>query len=200
MNEVLHLSDSIFESMFKLSRPGFEDLLNILSPLLHNTNEDMAIRSSGSVVSKRTKLYATLRWLAGGSYLDICFAWGVSKSAFFSDAFDKGVVWPIIDAIDGAFKIGLPLQNVNELQKLANEFAILSHGELLGCVTAIDGWVAQTRKPFPSEVDDILSIRNRHGCWGLVVLAGCDARCRFTMFCEKISDLPTTVLHGSSLI
>ena len=32
-----------------------------------------------------------------------------------------------------------------------------------------------------------MAYRNRHGCWGLVVLAGCDARCRFTMFSCKNS-------------
>jgi len=35
---------------------------------------------------------------AGGSYLDICFAWGISKTAFFSDVFEKGVVWPVLMA------------------------------------------------------------------------------------------------------
>ena len=173
--------------MFKVSRAGFEELLEIISPFMHDTNKVMAMRSSGSVVSKRTKLYATLRWCAGGSYLDICFAWGISKTALFSDVFEKGVVWPVIDAIDEAFVIGLPLDNVVELQRLADEFSILSHDELKGCVTAIDGWVAQSRKPFPSEVVDIMAYRNRHGCWGLVVLAGCDARCRFTMFSCKNS-------------
>jgi hypothetical protein len=41
--------------------------------------------------------------------------------------------------------------------------------------------------PYRFEVDDILAYRNRHGCWGTVVLAGCDARCRFTMFSCKNS-------------
>ena len=36
-----------------------------------------------------------------------------------------------------------------------------------------------------SEVVDVMAYRNRHDCWGLVVLAGCDARCRFTMFSCK---------------
>ena len=69
----------------------------------------------------------------------------------------RGVVWPTIGAIDSAFTIGLPLSDVVELTKLAEEFAILSHGELWGTVTAIDGWVAQTRKPFADEVEDIMA-------------------------------------------
>jgi hypothetical protein len=115
------------------------------------------------------------------------FCLGYPNQLFFSDFPEKGVVWPVIDAIDAAFTIGLPMNNIVALQRLADEFSILSHGELKGCVTAIDGWVAQTRKPYPSEAEDIMAYRNRHGCWGLVVLAGCDARCRFTMFSCKNS-------------
>ena len=187
LEEISHISNGTFSTMFRMSREGFEELFNLTSPFMHDTNEHMAKVSAGSALSKRTKLYATLRWLAGGSYLDICFAWGLSKAAFFSTHSEWGVVWPVVDAIDAAFAIGLPLNNVEELQKLADEFAVLSHGQLPGAVTAIDGWVAQTRKPFLSEVDDIMAYRNRHGCWGLVVLAGCDARCRFTMFSCKNS-------------
>jgi len=47
---------------------------------------------------------------------------------------------------------------------------------------AVDGWVAQTRKPFWTEVENVTAFRNRKGMWGLLALAGCDARCRFLMF------------------
>jgi hypothetical protein len=87
----------------------------------------------------------------------------------------------VIDAIDESLIIGLPTSD-DDLRNLAADFNVLSHGELKGCVTAIDGWVARTRKPFASEVTDIMSYRNRHDCWGLVVLAGCDANLRYTMF------------------
>mgnify|MGYP003387012646 CR=1 FL=1 len=70
---------------------------------------------------------------------------------------------------------------------MATDFSTFSNGHLEGCVTAIDGWVAVTRKPYWHEVTDVMSYRNRHGCWGLVVLAGCDAQCRFTMWSCKNS-------------
>lgn len=183
IEEVTHIMESTFSSMFRMSRDGFEELLLLISPFMHDTDERMAVVSSGSFIAKRTKLFATLRWLAGGSYLDICFAWGISKSAFFSTAFEKGIIWPTIDAIDSAFSIGLPLDNPVELRIASEEFARISHGELFGCVTAIDGWVAKIHKPSQSDaIEDVMAYRNRHGCWGLVVLAGCDARCKFTMF------------------
>jgi len=90
LREVTYLSDSMFASMFRLSREGFEELLTLLTPFMYESRVLMAKASSGSNISLRTKLYVTLRWLAGGSYLDICFAWGISPSAFYSDHEEKG--------------------------------------------------------------------------------------------------------------
>jgi hypothetical protein len=49
-----------------------------------DTNQQMAKSSSGSSIPNATKLYATLRYLAGGSFHDICFAWGIAKSSFLT--------------------------------------------------------------------------------------------------------------------
>jgi hypothetical protein len=97
------------------------------------------------------------------------------------------VLWPTIDAIDQAFQIGMPLNNEEELRSMAREFSSFSHGELEGCVIAIDGWVCRTRKPYRKEVNDVMAYRNRHDCWGIVVLAGCNAHCIFKMFSCKNS-------------
>jgi hypothetical protein len=66
-----------------MKRDSFEKLYNTLELQLYAPNEVMAKRSSGSSVSKKTKLYCSLRWLAGGSYLYIYLAFGVSRSSFF---------------------------------------------------------------------------------------------------------------------
>jgi hypothetical protein len=111
------------------------------------------------------------------------------------------VLWPTIDAIDQAFQIGLPLNDVEELRRIAREFSIFSRGELLGCVIAIDGWVCRTRKPYRSEVTDVMAYRNRHDCWGIVILAGCDAHCRFSMFsCKNSGSTNDTIAWDLSLL
>jgi hypothetical protein len=185
LEEVNFLSDKDFRKMFRMDRASFEALLGMVSNFLPDVNQEMAKRSSGGAVSKRTKLYVTLRWLAGGIYLDLCFAWGISEGEFYD--YNFGIVWPTIRAIDDCFDIGLPLNDHAALRRMAEEFSSFSHGQMTGCVTAIDGWVARTRKPFNNEVKDVMAYRNRHDCWGLVVLAGCDAKCRFTMFSCKNS-------------
>lgn len=171
--------DDEFQRMFRMTRSAFDALLAKVEPFMPIRNERMARVSSGSMISNKTKLCCTLRWLAGGSYIDICWGWGVTQSSFFAE---HGVLWPTMEAIDSAFQIGLPLNNPEELKKTSDEFSAYSHGFMKGCVMAIDGWVARTRKPHVTEVESITSYRNRHGCWGLVVMAGCDARCRFNMF------------------
>ena len=185
--EIDFLSEYDFAKLFRMKRSSFNKLLEAISPFLHSTDEEMARRSSGTNISKKTKLYCTLRWLAGGSYLDICLTFGVSKGSLFSSDPRKGIIWPIIDAINVAFQIGLPIHDVDEMKKTAEGFGRYTNNELIGCISAIDGWVCKTRKPTQAEVGDVMAYRNRHGCWGLVVLAGCDVNCKFNIFSCKNS-------------
>ena len=159
LDEVDSLSDIEFSKMFRISREGLQELYILIEPRMANYNEHMAKVSSGSSITKKTKLYAALRYLAGASYLDICFEFGISKTSFYSD------LWLTLQAIDLTFNITLPLDDNDALLAMSTEFAHYSIGKLLGCVTAIDGWVAQTRRPHASEVGDIMAFRNRHDCW-----------------------------------
>jgi hypothetical protein len=92
------------------------------------------------------------------------------------------VLWGTLEIIDGVLDLGFPFDDDNELRSIAEGYALYSKGHLKDCVLAIDGWVCRTRKPQATEVDNPMAYRNRHGCWGLVVLAGCDAELRFRMF------------------
>ena len=70
ITEMAELSDSVFKLMFRIDRPSFEYLASRLKNSL-DRNELLATNSSGSPVTVTTRLAVTLRWLAGGSYLDI---------------------------------------------------------------------------------------------------------------------------------
>ena len=80
--------------------------------------------------------------------------------------------------------ISLPDGN-DDLTQIAEEFSKLA-GEgseiFQGCVMAIDGWVCQTRAPTSEEVERPKDYFNRKGFFGIVCLAGCDARTKFTFF------------------
>jgi hypothetical protein len=141
--------------------------------------------NEGTPISLKTKLLATLRYLAGGSKWDICLVFGIGFGSFFADN-SLGIIYPILDAIDQSFSIGLDLDNDEVLKKQSADFANIfpPSAEIFnGVILAIDGWVMRTRQPYASEVDEnVMSYRNRKGCWGIVVLAACDAKTKFHMF------------------
>jgi len=110
---------STFKRMFRVDRCTFEEILEKITPFLDEKNDQKAINSSGSAVTNKTRLAVTLRWLAGASYIDLCFAWGVACSTFYSE---RGIIWPTIEAIDLAFDMGLPLHDAEKLEELSLGF------------------------------------------------------------------------------
>lgn len=138
-----------FKRMFRMDRSTFDELLEIITPHLVHRDEVKARNSSGSHIPPKIRLAVTLRWLAGASHLDLCFAWGIAHSTFFSD---RGILWPTIEAIDDSFNIGFPVNDPDRLEQLAAGFSEHSGGILEGCVLAIDGLGVRTRCPYKSEV------------------------------------------------
>jgi hypothetical protein len=105
------LDNSMFKRMFRVDCATFDEILITIEPFLEQKEMEKAIKSSGSPNRNKTRLAVTLCWLAGGSYIDLCFAWGIGKSTFYSE---RGVLWPTIEAIDMAYEIGLPLHDVDQ--------------------------------------------------------------------------------------
>jgi hypothetical protein len=180
LEEIDTLPDYIFRQMFRMTRPMFTALLEKINTVLPDKGEqnEMASRnckgSRGQPLGNKTKLYATLRFLAGGSPWDICLAYRIGFGSFYAKT-DWGVIWPIMRAIDQAYDISLDVTNTQKLDDMAKEYAAIMpvSGEVFdGCVMAIDGWVMMTRKPKRNEVKRVTSYRNRKGCWAIVVLAG----------------------------
>ena len=178
------LADDHFQRMFRVSRQSFQKLCDGIA-LRCSIDVLQAKRSSGSHISITARLGATLRWLGGGSHLDICGLFGIDMSNFFN--VKHGPLWRTIAILDDILQLGFSLQK-ERLAQTAREFAQFSHGRMIGCVMAIDGWVCSTRQPTAKEVGiNIKSYLNRKSCWGIVVLAGCDAQCRFTLFSSQCS-------------
>jgi hypothetical protein len=116
--------------------------------------------------------------------LDIANFFGLSSSRFFHP---KYFLWECWDAIDQEIQLGFQFDEEN-LQRTSEEFAKFSGDHLKDCVMAVDGWVCKTRQTTKKEVGPaIASYRNRKQCFGIVVLAGCDASCKFTLLSVKSS-------------
>ena len=170
------LDPGLFQRMFRVDRPTFDEIHGKIAPFLRSRNEVKARNSSGSEIPVRTRLAVTLRWLAGASYLDLCFAWGISSSSFYSR---RGVLWPTISAIDKAFSMGFPINDIGRLEQLAEGFRAHSGGIMDGCVLAVDGFGVTVRCPFKDDVERQKDYRFRKGGFAIIVLAGCDVNGRF---------------------
>ena len=112
--------------------------------LLHLVEDDLrkdkfkAMNSSGSPVTPLIKLAATVRWLAGGMYIDICGLYGLSQTSFFHPL--RGPLWPTIYALDIALAdmVVFPT-DIRSCEKTATDFAVFSRNMLQHCVCAVDG-------------------------------------------------------------
>jgi hypothetical protein len=145
LNEMELLSDKEFTRMFRLNRSGFNHLLEKISPAISGKSLWNNHHHHQNEVPVKTKLAATLRWLAGGSYLDICFAFGISDSMFFKE---DGVLWKTMRAINETLQIVFPINDETELDAISEGFSKFCYNRLKGCVMAMDGWVCKTRCPY----------------------------------------------------
>ena len=173
------LDDRLFKRMFRMSKPSFYKLLNLIRPHLKKKSILHAINSSGSIISDHVCLAITLRWMAGASYIDLLFGWDIAAGSFYAE---DGPLWSTMNAIDKALDLSFPLHDEAKLRKIADGFSWYSNHRLQDCVMAVDGWVMRTRAPRLSETNKVTLYWNRHKCYGMVVMAGCDSNLRYHMF------------------
>ena len=94
----------------------------------------------------------TLRWLDGGSHLDIKDVFLVSTAEFGATKLR------MINAINEAYPVELPASH-DEQREIANKFEIKSKFRCMqGCVGAVDGCIFTINNP-GKEVDDSHSLR-----------------------------------------
>ena len=97
LEEMEHLSDKEFQRMFRLNRRAFYWLL---SKIHHDISPAASLRQRVQLernISATTKLAVMMRWLGGGSYLDICFAFGIAVGTFYKS---KGILWGTMEAVN----------------------------------------------------------------------------------------------------
>ena len=73
------------------------------------------------------------------------------------------------DTLDKLLEISFPFHDNDALKSMANGF---NRYQPENCTLAIDGWVCRTRQPFVWETEFPSSYRNRHECFGIVILGG----------------------------
>ena len=163
-----------FRRHLRMSYESFSILLDQIRDIIDVTDEDMASLRGGKIIPE-IHLYATLRYLAGGSYTDICIFCGISVASFYV------VVWRTIHAINKTIPINFPILP-KECAKVAAGFeAISHHGIFKNCVGVIDGYLLAIHTPWKCHAKNVRSYFSGHyQKYGINIQASCDADCRFT--------------------
>ena len=174
----IHSENAQFHRALRMPLLSFQKLVNILRPRLQRDEQQASLR--GGVIVPEISVFVALRWLAGGSFLDICPLVGISKSAFYE------TLWRAIYAIFSSKhheldNIHFP-QTFDECTDAAAGFESISHcSAIRNCVSAIDGYLLKIQTPSSAEVGNVRSYFSGHyQCHGVNIQAACDHLCRFT--------------------
>eukprot|EP00808_Paulinella_micropora_P015752 g75347.t1 len=163
-----------FKRRYRLSKQQFDDILSLLRPELEVA---CAKTHSYAVVPPELQLSMTLRFLAGGSYLDIVDLHGVAESTFYI------CIWRVILLINRNIALGQSLKFPSE-----SEFPCLAAGWqarssvpdiFTGCILALDGIIFKIPCPQPHEVPNPRAYYCRKGYFGINAQLACGPDLRF---------------------
>jgi DDE superfamily endonuclease len=157
-----------------MSITSFDKLLSyIVQDIKKNNNR--IIRLGGSV-EPAVRLFITLRWLSGASYLDIFEMTGVSIAKSYA------IVYETLQAIINCKQLDIVFpQTASECERAASGFRSISFGDAIwNCVGAIDGYLLKIYTPHKKEVGNVRKFFSGHyQCHGINIQAVCDHNCRF---------------------
>ena len=181
-----------------MSYTSFKKLCTLIDPIV-NVNADMSRRrtSKGPIITE-IMLHCLLRWLAGGSYVDIRLCVGISVASFYV-CLDK-----CMKAILQIEELSYSFPKTEDLHNRSNEFQALStNGAMKGCVACVDGFLLRIQVPASTETGNVKAYFSGHySAYGINVQAACDHKCRFVYVCvaapgstNNISAFKKTRLH-----
>jgi len=169
-----HAQRGTFKARLRMTKVSFDKLLALLRIDLL-INEEQASFRGGSTIPELC-LCCTLRWLAGGSHLDIADVAGISKPSFYR------VVWKTVISICNCEELDIVFpQTKDEVNAAMQGFASISHQQaVINCATVIDGFLFRIKTPTKKTVGNVRSFFSGHcQCYGVNVQAGADHHCRF---------------------
>lgn len=166
-----------FLRMYRMTYESFMKLCNIIQPYVVR-NLEMARRRSlhKEPITVEIMLHCLLRWLSGGSYLDVRVCAGISTTSFY-----KGV-YACVNAIlqcDG-LSYSFPSDNASIAAAAMEWKEYSTSGIVSGCVACMDGLLLQIQTPPSKDTGNVKAYFSGHyQTYGINVQAACDAKCRF---------------------
>jgi hypothetical protein len=169
-----------FQRMYRMDVESFAKLCSMLEPHLRTDKKMSQIRTSKGKITTEIALHCLIRWLAGGSYLDIRLSAGISPASFYR------CIHSAMNAISSmeefSMQSSFPPDEI-ELSRLAEDFKDISGtgGILNGCVGVLDGFLLPTSTPsLEGSNGNVKAYFSGHyQCYGVNVQGICDSKCRF---------------------
>jgi DDE superfamily endonuclease len=164
-----------FVRLLRMPESSFNKLLSWIYEDLEVDNQMAALR--GGCIIPQLRLFATLRYLAGGSYLDIIFETGISSTSFYS------IVWETIGVLRRCPKLSITFPStMDEIFAAAEGFqSISTNGAIMNCVGVVDGYHLEINTPPKKDARNVRNYFSGHyQSYGINVQAVCDHQCRFT--------------------
>ena len=172
-----HTRRGTFERRLRMKKQSFDKLLSyIREDLMVDLRQ--ACRRGGPIIPELC-LCMTLRWLAGGSHLDICDIAGVSQASFYR------VIWKTIIALVLCPELAIKFpKTAHEIEKAVAGFASIStETAIKNCVGVIHGYLLRTRVPSKKEAGNVRAFFSGHyQCYGVNVQGIADHHSRFIYF------------------
>ena len=174
---VAALSERQFVRRYRMSKAAFHGLAD---QIREEVLVKLAQRTQGRVtigVPVEVLLSMTIRWLAGGAYVDIADLHGVSETCFWN------MLPPLMESIANLEGItpAFPMRDEAALQEIADGFAKLDKsGIFTGCVGALDGLIIEIIKPALRDCANPANYRNRKEMWAVTAQVMCDHKRRIT--------------------
>ena len=161
----------------RMTKESFEKLVLLIQDDLQ-VDEKYADLRGGAIIPELC-LFCTLRYLAGGSYLDITNIVGISQSSFYR------VIWKTISALVkcNALRIRFPKTKQEITAGIAGFAGISTDGAIHNCVGVVDGYLLRIRVPAKDGVKNVRSFFSGHyQCYGINIQAAADHHSRFIHF------------------
>lgn len=171
-SHVEELTGRQFVRMYRMNYNTFSNLKTLIAPACHRGERHNS--QTAPAVSVDVMLCVTLRVLAGASYLDVSWPYGIAISTVYLVFNDT------IAAIDHALgNIRFP-KTEEDCRIQSDKFRELRSSPIAGVIGALDGIAVEIRQPQVCDVPDPRKYYNRKGFFGIVVQAVASADYKFT--------------------
>jgi hypothetical protein len=164
-----------FRRYYKLTPTNFERVLHRIRPDMERQGPK---NTSDKKVDAKIMFACTLRWLAGGNYMDIKLVHGISETSFWN-----GIHLCVLSLLTQYCEEQLGTEKFKDpewLQATELTFAKLNGGAMRGCIFAVDGMAVRISKPALKDCPNPYAYYSRKGFYSIVLQAMCDGDGKFS--------------------